>query len=460
MGIMSIIFLLGCYPFLFVMYFLFRNVGNKNSYCFGATVPADLKNDPEIQAVDVEFRKELKRWTIILAIVPLPSFFIPYISIEFTIWMIWMLVMCFYPMVLYGKANKKIQEIKRERGLAQLNEISYTDTKMATVPKKVKFLTFLPTLGLSAVPVILAYVWFSEAGFTAIRFCILTFALCTLMFYGIAVLMDRQKVTVISEDSDANMNFARAKKQIWKNFWLICAWINTVFTWFLLIGMCFRHFMFTVLIWGSVIYGVFTMLLALRYVKKINELNAKYALKKDFVDGSSDDRYWYYGMMYYNPKDTHVMVENRMGTGTSMNMATGIAKGVYIFSGLCFLIIPVMCIWMIMLDFTPISSKIENETIVCTHLGVEYEIPLEDIENYTVIKDLPDMTKVNGNGMDHVLSGTYEIYREGMFETFLNPKNNLFIKLETEDENYYISGYDDNETQKIISAVEENAINK
>ena len=110
---------------------------------------------------------------------------------------------------------------------------------------------------------------------------------------------------------------------------------------------------------------------------------------------------------------------------------------------------------MIMMDFTPINSKVEDEMIVCTHLGVEYEIPLEEIENYTIITELPEMTKVAGTGMDHVLSGTYEIYREGMFETFLNPKNDLFIKIQTEDEMYYISGVDDAETQKIVDVLSE-----
>ena len=158
--------------------------------------------------------------------------------------------------------------------------------------------------------------------------------------------------------------------------------------------------------------------------------------------------------MYYNPKDSRFMVENRLGTGTSVNMAKTSGKIMYVFAALCLLIIPVSCVWMIMLDFTPISSKLENETIVCAHLSVEYEIPLEEVENYTVLSELPDMIKVSGNGMDNVLSGTYEIYREGMFETFLNPQNNLFIKIETDDEMYYISGVDDAETQKIIDELE------
>ena len=139
-----------------------------------------------------------------------------------------------------------------------------------------------------------------------------------------------------------------------------------------------------------------------------------------------------------------------MGTGTALNMATGFGKGTYIFAMLTLLIIPVSCVWMIMLDFTPIQTTVVNERIVCEHLSVEYEIPVEEIVEYTILTELPEMTKLNGNGMDHVLSGTFEIYREGVVEIFLNPQNNLFIKIETEDEIYYISGIDDNQTKEIM----------
>ena len=208
------------------------------------------------------------------------------------------------------------------------------------------------------------------------------------------------------------------------------------------------------MIWGSLLYCLAIITASVWLMKRLFSLNKAYEDRRTLGDATDDDRYWYWGMIYYNPKDRRVMVENRMGTGTAMNVATGIGKGMYLFATLCLLIIPVSCVWMIMMDFTPINSKIENETIVCTHLSIEYEIPLEEIEDYTILTELPEMTKMSGNGMDHVLSGTYEIYREGTFGTFLNPQNNLFLKIETADESYYISGADDAETQKIIDALQ------
>ncbi len=456
MNIFSIIFMVGCYPVLFLMYFLFRNLANKNGYCFGATISKELRDDVEIKAIDERYRKELKKYTIVLAVIPFVCFFIPYVSIEFTIWMIWILVICFYPMFFYAKANKQVQEVKKERGWNNVSEISYTDLKIANIPRKVKFITFFPTMLLSVIPVAWSYIQFHEAGYVAFRLCLITFAVCTVLFYVFAVLTDRQKMSVICDDSDTNMNFARAKKQIWKNFWLVCAWVNTAFVWFVLMGMYFRHSFIWMLLIGSVVYGVGIVFVALRLVKQINEVNRKYESKKTVVDAATDDRHWPYGLMYYNPKDKHIMVENRMGTGTAMNMATGAGKGMYIFASLCLLIIPVSCIWMIMLDFTPIQTTVVDDTIVCQHLSVEYEIPFEDINACIIIDELPEMTKLNGNGMDHVLSGTYEIYREGTFEIFLNPKNNMFLIIVTQDETYYISGADDAQTQKIIDELRSN----
>ena len=450
----NIIFLVTCYPILFMMYFMFRNAKDKNSWCFGATLSKELKKDPAVEAIDAEYRKSLKRSMIILGWIPIFAFFTSYISIAFSIWMYWILVICFLPMFYLARANKKIQELKKERGWHQESVVSYADLKMASVPRKVKLITLLPAFVMNVIPVVLSYVAFPEKGYMGYRICVITFAVCTLGFFLCAIWTDRQKVAVICEDSDINMNYARAKKQLWKNFWLIVICIHTVFTWLVLATMFTRGSGMAWILWGTVLYGFVAIVLVGWLLKKMQEINRKYEKNRTIVDESDDDRHWPYGLVYYNPKDTHVMVENRMGTGTAMNMASGIGKGMYIFAALCLLIIPVTSVWMIMLDFTPINSKVENETIICTHLSVEYEIPLEEIENYTVLTEIPEMTKLVGNAMDHVLSGTYEIYREGTFETFLNPQNELFIKIVTEDETYYISGADDRETQAIIDVLD------
>ena len=453
MSMLNIIFWVTCYPLIFLMYFILRNARDRNSWCFGVVLSKEWKKDPAVDMIDVEYRKNLKKMMMVFAVLPSISLFIKHMSIAFTFWMLWILAICFLPMYWYAKANKQMRELKSKRGWNPASEFTYTDLKIAALPRKVKFVTFLPCLLLSLLPMGLSLALFQEAGYSAFRICVISFGFCTVLFYRCAIWTDRQRVTVICEDTDTNMNYARAKKQLWKNFWLICGWINTLFTWSILFSMYFREHGFTWILVGSILYCVVVIVLSIWLIRKILSINKKYEDKRTMKDAADDDSHWIWGIMYYNPKDTHIMVENRMGTGTAMNMATGVGKGMYIFATLCLLIIPVCCIWMILLDFTPIRTVVEQDKIVCAHLSVEYEIPLEDIESYTVITEMPDVTKVSGNGMDNVCSGTFEIYREGMFEAFYNPQNHLFVKIVTEDETYYISGVDDASTQQIIDAI-------
>ena len=452
----NFIFLLTCYPIVFLLYFFLRNARNHNGWCFGASLTREWKMDPEVDAIDVEYRKNLKNTMIVFGIAPFMTLFMKHMSISFTYWMIWILAVCFLPMYWYAKANKQIRVLKDKRGWNAENKISYTDLKIAALPRRVKLITFLPCMVLSVASIVLSYILFKDAGYGAYRICVWCFGLCTFLFYVAAIWTDRMKVSVICEDTDTNINYARAKKTVWKNFWLFSAWGNTAYTVSILVSMYFGTSGIAWIIWGSGIYCVALIVLSIWLLKKQFAINAAYEDKRTLGDATDDDRHWYWGMLYYNPKDPRFMVENRMGTGTAVNMGKGSGKAMYIFASLCLLIIPVSCVWMIMLDFTPINTKIENEKIICTHLSIEYEIPLEEVENYTVITELPEMTKMVGNGMANVLSGTYEIYREGTFETFLNPQNDLFIRIETEDEMYFISGVDDVETQKIIDALEKN----
>lgn len=452
--IMNFIFLIGCYPVLLILYYMLKSVEENNTYCFGTTLNRELRKDEAVKEISREYLKRLKKCTIIMAIIPLPFFFIPYFSISMSLWMIWILAICFIPCAIFIPANRKIAELKQERGWNEDSAVSYADLKIASVPSKVNLLTFLPTLILSTIPVIIAFILFRGYGYEIFGWLVAAFGLCTYLFYVCAIWTDRQKITVICEDSDINVNFARAKKQVWKNYWTVCAWFNTIFTWVMLLFMWRRELAFGGIIWGSVIYGVAVLGVTMWFAKKLLEINRVYEAKRTIVDAADDDRNWLWGMVYYNKNDKHYMIESRLGTGTTVNLGNKAGMITTVLGYAALLIIPIMCIWIIMLEFTPIHAGVENGVIVCEHLSVEYEIPLAEIDEYSILTELPRMTKVNGNGMDNVYSGTFEIFREGMLETFLNPQNNLFIKLKVDEQVYYISGGNDEETKALLKEIE------
>ena len=455
MLIMNIFFAVIMYPILFVMYFLLRGAGDDNrAYCFGATLSNSQRQEGAVKQIAVEYKKSMKRDTIILAVIPVVCFFIPFMSIAMTIWFIWILAVCFAPMIHFAIANRKIQEVKLQMGWKQEYEISYTDLKSVAVSKKVKLREFLPPILLSIIPIIISVVLFGEKDLWILAIMVAVFAVCTPLFYLCAVWSDRQKISVISCDSDTNINYARAKKQVWKNLWLISCWINTLFTWGMLLVAWQRQGAMRGIVIGAILYCIAIISVCMVQLKKLRQVDVAYADKKTLMNAEEDDRNWIFGMIYYNKNDKHFMVENRMGTGTSVNLANKAGLVTNIFAVFALLSIPILCIWMILVELTPISVTVENDTIICQQLSTEYEIPLSEITNYKVIEELPEMIKMNGIGMDNIYIGTFEAYREGTFETFLNPQNEMFLWIETEDEVYYVSGATDEMTEEIIAAVE------
>lgn len=454
MLIMNIFFAVIMYPILFVMYFLLRGAGDDNrAYCFGATLSNSQRQEGAVKQIAVEYKKSMKRDTIILAVIPVVCFFIPFMSIAMTIWFIWILAVCFTPMIHFAIANRKIQEVKLQMGWKQEYEISYTDLKSVAVSKKVKLREFLPPILLSIIPIIISVVLFGEKDLWILAIMVAVFAVCTPLFYLCAVWSDRQKISVISCDSDTNINYARAKKQVWKNLWLISCWINTLFTWGMLLVAWQRQGAMRGIVIGAILYCIAIISVCMVQLKKLRQVDVAYADKKTLMNAEEDDRNWIFGMIYYNKNDKHFMVENRMGTGTSVNLANKAGLVTNIFAVFALLSIPILCIWMILVELTPISVTVENDTIICQQLSTEYEIQLSEITNYKVIEELPEMIKMNGIGMDNIYIGTFEAYREGTFETFLNPQNEMFLWIETEDEVYYVSGATDEMTEEIIAAV-------
>ena len=65
----NIIFLVTCYPLVFLLYFFLRNARSHNGWCFGVSLTHEWKKDPEIDKVDVEYRKNLKNTMIVFGII-------------------------------------------------------------------------------------------------------------------------------------------------------------------------------------------------------------------------------------------------------------------------------------------------------------------------------------------------------------------------------------------------------
>ena len=165
-----------------------------------------------------------------------------------------------------------------------------------------------------------------------------------------------------------------------------------------------------------------------------------------------DDDYWIYGILYYNPNDKHLIINDRIGMGTSVNLAKTSGKILMMFSAICILLMPFLGIWVMIEEFTPITVSLFNESILVDHTKRVLEVDLEDIESIDLINTLPERYKIAGSSMDNLLKGKFVVEGYGDVRLYLNPKEPPYITITTSEGTYIIGS---NESESTMEVYEE-----
>ena len=424
---------------------------------FGIQTSKNWISQEECDAIQYEYRRKMNRYLLIFVLIPFITLLIPYTSIAITVWMIWLMAAIVAFQLPFALNNKRLKQLKQERcGIKTDSNIIYPEIKPAGNIRALKKTDFLLPNLLCIGIVVFSLFCLHDERFELYSFLIITFAVCTPLFYLCALLMDRSKSKIISTDIDVNINYARATKKLWKDFSKTCIWFNTLFTAVLLAIVLLKNasvdFTIDVILWGSILYCVLLLFLCGFIWKKKLQLDEEYADKMDVAD-ENDENAWIGGILYYNPKDPHTMVDKNFGIGTTVNMATPVGKTTTLIGILACLSIPILCVWMMMEEFTPISLSITNNTLIAEHWKTDYKIPVDSITDVTLLEELPRTSKVSGTGMDNLEKVTFRTSGDGKIQCFLNPQNDLFLRFTADGTIYYMSGFDDEETMAIYDAL-------
>lgn len=446
--ILNIIFFATMYPILFLIWFVFsRQLQYENGLLFGVNMKKEWLKDASIANIQQSVKKEMRHSALFLALVPFTSLLTSHISFQITIWVFWLLAAIVLLTLPVMRANHRLKTWKLQTNRYDQAQMEhYVELKQAGTVRKVRFFPFfLP----NAIAIASSLILFSQS--VVFGMSCLVGASCGLIYWIVAVWIDRQPVSVISTDSDVNINYTRAKKNLWKNFWLIFCWLNTILILFLEILTVFATHMQIWIIIGMIIYGLILSLLCIPCTLKLKSVDRTYAEKRNLTSDTDDDRHWIGGIFYYNPNDSHTMVEQRIGIGTTVNIATPLGKGLMLFSAFALLCIPFICVWIIVDEFTPIDLIIQNQTLCAEHLKTDYEIPVMEIEDLTLLtaSDLPDWSKAYGTAMDTLEKGIFTIPGGEDCTVFLNPQNHYFLHFKVNGKSYYLGGVDDAQTKEI-----------
>ena len=423
----------GCVIWLpaFLYVILQNEIKFKKNISLGVTMPQEAREDAEVLAILASFKKQLAISCVLITLAAFPCIFISKIGTAMTVWMIWLLAACILPYIPYVLQHKKLKQLKADRGWRQaapdtrtvdLSGIAYNDKWMSPI-------VFLIPLIVSLLPVLfdkeMAFIYLIDAAM--ILFC----------WVGYRYLY-RNKAELVDDNMVLTEALTRMRRHNWGTLWLLAAWFVAILNFIMwLMGNNESMALFGVLLFSAV-FVIGSLYIEMKTRKLQEQLTAQSGT--DFyVD---EDDYWIWGQFYYNPNDARLIINNRTGMNTTINLARRSGQVLAVLLVILLLALPFFGVWMDKLETTPIGISISTEAVVSTHTGVEYEVPLDSIVHVEYVAEKPKLKRTAGTGMESVQKGRFGT-PWGSASICVDPRTLPYIYLETNEGKRYLFGASD-----------------
>lgn len=382
---------------------------------------------------------------------------IPDELIRAVIWVIFILADLMVFTVPFMRSNLEMKSLKRELGIRSAAGTSYADLKGVGNVRGLKTTNII-------IPNIVAAVCFLAALLYDLKdfdlpvenqgSFVMTSMTGTFMFIGIilipiAVMMDRIRNEVISENSDTNINYNRAKKKSFADMFVLMTWANTAMIILSVLMIVFANSNITMVILMSV-YMLMLMSSLVLLVRKNLAIDKRY--RKDTTIEVDDDDRWLLGSVYYNPDDRRLNVAKRMGIGGTINLAHPAGKAITAIFGLFLIVVVAMLVLIVVAGRSSMSVRIENGTLICNHFIDSIRISVADIEDPELCNGPSDLELYRqvGFAMPPIYEGSFIVDSQSGCKVFLNTDSDVYLKFVSDGVTYYVTGSDDAETVSVF----------
>ena len=463
---MDIVLLVIMVPTLLVMFFYeYPSKWKDRKFIFGVRNRGEFKEQDASSEIDKITAKTRKQALIVMIcefvvmglIMLMPS---PMMRMAF--WMVFVLAALTISSIPFMRANREMKSLKRAIGIRSGAGTKYADLKSAGSVRALRLTKILIPVIISAVLFVAALI--CDLGVVDISGIapspemsgsfMMTSMTGSFLFIGIilipiALLMDGIRNEVISGNSDTNMNYNRARKKIFADWFVLMAWINTAY---IAVSVPLMIFFYgdIIMIVLLAAYLLMLMVSVILIVRNILAVDKRY--RKETTIEEDDDDKWIFGSFYYNPDDKRLNVAKRMGVGGTINIAHPAGKAIMIISGLLIIGVMVMAVFFAAFGNSSASVRIENDTLICTMLTDCYKIPVSDIKDAEIVNDTGSLVLVKQSGMNmpEFNYGTYIVNGERNCRVFLNMESSDYITFEAEGVKYYINADTVEETAGIF----------
>ena len=410
-----------------IAYMLINETKFKKNIVIGVTLPQEAREDASVLKILDTFRKqEILICAVLMALGVLAMIFVRKFSM--TIFLIWTLMCIVAPYIPYILTNIRLKEYKEEKGWGTKSRVVYADTAARMNQEPISSWLFLPPCVIPLIPLL----WDREMWFLYVLF-----AAMGVLFWLSCRWLYRNKAEMVDENTQITDTLSRMRRYNWSKMWLITSWLMALVS--LCMGIDLKWSPWGVIA-AMVLMAILTVY-AIRIEMKTRAVQEK--LTKDsgtdwYVD--EDDR-WLYGLLYYNPDDSRLIINNRVGLNSTVNVARPAGKALIAFSVIFLAAMPFIGIVFDQVDTRPIAASVSGGTLEISSGWTDYKVSVIEIESVELKENLlTNLSRRSGTGMEHTLKGHFTSKETGNVTVLVDPTVEPYIFIQTKDGKYWFFG--------------------
>lgn len=407
----------------------------KKGMLFAVTLPEHAAEDEKILDIRTGFRKRFARsqLTTLALFVPVVALYAwpAYQTIYYLLWMCGYFVVSVFP---FRHAFRETLALKRKNDwFVGAKRVVRSDLRVAQLKNKRSAPLWLFAVPLAISAGLAMWTFRDDTAYLGIGIAGMAI---TVMFLFISLGMRRAKAKVYSMNSEANLSLDQARRRAWSYLWVVMAIVENVH--FALIYLAATGEQGDAFGAWAALTIAFTMIpigLILYVHRKIHALEQELLEQNDQVVYTDDDEYWANGFTYHNPNDKSLMVTKRIGIGETIN--TGTLAGKVIMGGA----LALMAAVIVGVSFLLIRSELTSPTLTLSpdstvsidYPMYSYDFSLSDIEELTLVDDIPSGTKLNGEATGTHARGHFRLKGLGKTRLYVFKKNPPYIRIKLDD---------------------------
>ncbi|MCQ2553906.1 MAG: hypothetical protein MJ150_06350, partial [Clostridia bacterium] len=260
------------------------------------------------------------------------------------------------------------------------------------------------------------------------------------LFYVCYKIDKRKKSERVNDDIGLTEALTNLRRNSWSKIWLLMSYGLALIN----IAAFVSSSSMILFTGGITLIGLILVFASIKIEFDTRKLQEELTKDIDNIVVDEDD-YWIWGLFYYNPNDSHLIVNNRIGINTGLNLAKTAGKVIMGLSALILLSIPVM---MPAIDYVvnkaPVIEFADDQLLVNSgHYNIK--IKENEIVELKLLEECPSMNKMNGTNMPNLNKGFFKVKDYGNANVCIDPTVTPYIYIKIADGHQFFINSRDSE---------------